>query len=399
MRSCSVAALSMTPDPMAKTSYRRWAFPASVCLLSLALGSSPALGAAKVAKKPQSQQVSLLFALTAGSGNLIPKKGSGARYKLVLKSLDHDVTWFSDRPARKSGSFPLLGLAGAWKRFGFVADPPNAALTYTDPDGNTGRTVIVELSHPRYSAARLSFAVRVLDPATVEEPNLVDHARSADREPARRLTDASLFVDSTTAEAGCATAVVGECQNMDLGAVNLSSTDLQYANYSHSNLDGSDISNTVIANGSFVDSSLRNVNFEGSGLEYANLDQADLTGADLESVELNEARLEDADLTRANLKGAKMNDTLVSLANFSGADLEGIAPHANNGDQWEYVNFSGANLRHADLEWLPLLGADFEGADLTGATIPPNDPSNNFCNAKMPDGTIGPCNGPVSSVP
>jgi uncharacterized protein YjbI with pentapeptide repeats len=390
----------MTPNPMTKLSYRRCAFPALVCLFSLALAASPALGAAKVAKKPQGQKVSLLFALTAESGNLIPKKGSGARYKLVLKSPDRNVTWFSDRPARKSGSFPISGLAGAWKGFGFAADPPNAALTYTDPGGKPGRTVIVELSHPRYSAGRLSFAARVLDPASVEEPNLADHARAADRNPARHLTDASLFVDATTQEAGCATgALYLQCQNMDLGAVNLSSAGLPYANYSGSNLDGSDISNTVIYNGFFVGSSLRNVNFEGSGLEVSSFYRADLTGADLESAELSWTHLEYTDLTGANLKGAKMENTRVLLANFSGADLEGIAPQGNLEEPWEYVDFSGANLRHANLGWIDLSGADFEGADLTGAEVDTYDKSSNFCNAKMPDGTIGPCNRSVNQLP
>jgi uncharacterized protein YjbI with pentapeptide repeats len=47
-----------------------------------------------------------------------------------------------------------------------------------------------------------------------------------------------------------------------------------------------------------------------------------------------------------------------------------------------------------------LAWADFEGADLTGAVLlGASGGQINFCNAKMPDGTIGPCNGPVGYLP
>jgi hypothetical protein len=117
----------------------------------------------------------------------------------VLKGLDRNVIWFSDRPARRSSSFPTSSLVKGWKGFGFSGDPPNAALSYTDERGDSGRTVILVLSKPRLARGRLSFDARALDPGLVDDPNLHGHAVGADRHPAQRFTDASLFLDDTEA--------------------------------------------------------------------------------------------------------------------------------------------------------------------------------------------------------
>src|SRR4051794_21850141 len=104
-------------------------------LLVFTLMSTPGHAAGKVTRQPRMRKVSLLYALNAGSGRLAPRKGKGARYELTLQGLDRNVTWFSDRPVRRTSSFPIAGLAKAWTGFGFAADPPNAALTYSDRSG------------------------------------------------------------------------------------------------------------------------------------------------------------------------------------------------------------------------------------------------------------------------
>jgi uncharacterized protein YjbI with pentapeptide repeats len=376
--------------------YRRFALTGLLCVLALALGTSAVLGAGKAAKKPKEQRISLLYALNAGSGTLIPKKGHGAQYQLVLKGLDRNVTWFSDRPTRRSGSFPVAGLAESWKGFGFTADPPNAALTYTEPSGVSGRTVIIELSHPRYSKGKLSFAARVLDPGTIEEPNLAGHARTADRHPARRLADASLFIDDTTAKtaAGCVLQPHADCEEMDLGSLNLYAEDIFDSDFKGSNLDGSRIVRSDLHLSFFLNASLRNADLESDDLSRSDFEGTDLTGASLRNSELEGAIFGSTNLAGADLTGAALHETYVLSSSFPRANMEDV----RGGGRWTNDIFYGANLRNANLEAAMMSEDDFEEADLTGARLPPVRLSN-FCNAKMPDGTIGPCDGPEEYLP
>jgi uncharacterized protein YjbI with pentapeptide repeats len=379
---------------MAKLSYRRCAVVGSLCFLALVLCASSALGAGKAPKKPKTQKISLLYVLNSASGNLIPKKGKGAGYKLVLRGLDHDVTWFSDRPARKSGSFPTTALAEAWKGFGFKADPPNAALTYTDPSGDPGRTVIVELSHPRYAKGRLSFAARVLDPDSIKEPNLADHAAAADRDPTRKVKDASLFIDDGTAPVagGCVLQPFTRCEGMDLGPLNLSGMYLQGANFSRSELDGSD----------FLTSHLEETAFVGASLEHSNLKEAMLANADLEKADLKHAsfylslligaNLESADLAEAEMEITNLSSAALTDANFTRAFIRDISSAAFFGPS-RNVNFTEARLVGPFLPDAQLYSSNFERADLTEAWLPLEylekleGQQNNFCHALMGEGS------------
>jgi hypothetical protein len=205
---------------MARALNKRCLLAGLVSLHALALLATPALGAGTPAKEPKVTEVSLLYALNAGSGTL--DKVNGDKYKLTLKGLDRRVTWFSDRPARRTSSFPVRGLARSWKGFGFAADPPNAALTYTSQSGNA-RTAILELSRPRYAEGKLVFAARALHPKRVMRPNLTHHAAVADRSPARRFTDASLFIDDAEAPTvdGCLIQPWTLCMGVFSSGVNL----------------------------------------------------------------------------------------------------------------------------------------------------------------------------------
>ncbi|MDX6626125.1 MAG: hypothetical protein QOE56_1114 [Solirubrobacterales bacterium] len=390
-----------------------------VCLLVLAASTTAALGARSSHKTPTVKKISLLYALNARTGTLRPEKGKGAKYKLTLKGLDRNVTWFSDRPARRTGSFPISGLARSWKGFGFAANPPNAALTYSDKGGNPARTVIVEISHPRFAEGKLSFAARVLDPKTIKQPNLADHAAAADRDPARALTEASLFIDDTAAKlvVDCALQPFTRCEGVDLGPLNLYEADLWGANFSGSDLDGSHIiQNSRLGEAILVKTSLRNSVIQ-AGFEKANLDEADLTGTDLRNSYLEGAHLERTELVGANLSYVTMQQAWLGDANLTRANLEGV--QASNG-QWldtnlsganlerasligtvlENANLTGANLENANLGGVGLIFTNLENANLTGAELGGAYVSQaNFCNAKMPDGTTGPCNGPINFVP
>jgi hypothetical protein len=306
---------------------KRFGLVAALCLLSLALAIAPALGAGKAAKKARMQGISLLYALDAGTGTLTPRKGEGAEYKLTLKALDRSVTWFSDRPTRRSGSFPVADLAESWKGFGFAADPPNAALTYTDKAGDSGRTVILELSLLRYAKGTLSFAARVLDPKRIKSPNLAQHAAGADRKPAPAFTEASVFLDDGEAEVvnGCVIQPFTECLNLDLGEIDLTREAWGAVNFSGSDLDGTDAQQAGLEGAIFVKSSLRNSDFQLAGLQDANFSGANLEHANFVAAFLGNANFENANLAGANLTSAEVDEEEGQSINFHGANICGAA--------------------------------------------------------------------------
>src|ERR1700683_1061073 len=96
----------------------------------------------------------------------------------------------------------------------------------------------------------------------------------------------------------------------------------------------------------------------------------DLSGANLHGKDLVERNLRDADLTGADLSSAILSDADLRRANLRGADLRG-------------ATFDGSNLFDASLRETNLQGVDLSvakrglqteqlaGADLTGATLPP----------------------------
>lgn len=282
-----------------------------ICLLAVALTTAPALGAGKPATKPKMQRISLLYALNAGSGTLVPRKGTGARYKLTLKGLDRTVTWFSDRPARRTSSFPIASLADAWKGFGFAADPPNAALTYSDRSGRPGRTVILELAHPRYARGRLSFSARALDPKSVKGANLRGHAVGADRNPAHGFTDASLFLDDTEAPVvdGCIIQPETFCRGIWFKpGVNLAGADLEGAE---------------MAEVHFTEANLVGINLAGANLQSAGWNRSNMSEANLYSAELFGASFYKSSLLNANLQQTHLSDTSFYEVNLERANLTG----------------------------------------------------------------------------
>jgi hypothetical protein len=315
-----------------KSADTRLAIAALACLLALSFAVPPALGAVPAGtEKPKVRKISLLYALGAGAGSLAKKGGA---YTLTLEGLDRDVAWFSDRPARHSGTFAAVALPGAWKGFGFEADPPNAALVYRDPAGHPGRTVILELRSPRYAKGKLSFAARVLDPKTVASPNLADRVAVADTRPASRLADVSLFIDD------------GEAPVIDFCT----------------------LQPYTVCTG-------------GNDFQNASLNGIDLHGANLSGATFFEANLSQANLSGAIFNGSEMQSVNLEQTNLSGASLTGV----NLGESYmPGANLSGANLTNANLSATELLNVDFRGADLTGV----NFNLAGLCNTTMTDGSI-----------
>ena len=287
---------------------------ATLAALAVLVVLSAASQASGDMRKPRSAKVSLLYVVNAGRGMLTPQAGHPGRFTLTLKHLEGRAVWFSDRPTRRSGTFPASGIAAAWKGFGFTAAPPNAAIDYTDPTRGFGRTAILELTHPRYRPGALSFSVRILDPGAITSGNLAAHARRADSIPAHILANPTLFIDDTTAPivSGCIIQPFTDCPptivfGLATAGVNLSGV----------NLSGADL----------LGAELIGANFQGSNLAGANLSQANLIGADFNYAKLSGANLFDSNLNtdtfvHANLTGATLVAATAWYATFRFATVD-----------------------------------------------------------------------------
>jgi microcystin-dependent protein len=163
----------------------------AIALLAIA---APSASADKVASLPSG--ASVLFALEARSGSFTRVPGRPHRYTLALRGVARGTTWFTDRPQREAGRVTTRSLLGSWRRLGFAAEPPNAAVVLDD--GRRARdTVALELRlrgrDNRRRTAR--FRVRVLRGLG---PGLSRLNRRLDRRLPKHFAGASLFIDSVT---------------------------------------------------------------------------------------------------------------------------------------------------------------------------------------------------------
>lgn len=170
---------------------RAWSIVAAFAFLAVAASSA---SAASVASLPR--DASVLFALDARSGSLTPTPGHGGQYTLILRGIARGTTWFSDRPQRDAGSVTTRSLLGSWRRLGFVADAPNAAVVLDG--GRAARdTVALELRLRGHDDARRTarFSARVLKGLG---PGLSHLNKRLDRRLPRHFAGASLFIDDVT---------------------------------------------------------------------------------------------------------------------------------------------------------------------------------------------------------
>jgi hypothetical protein len=269
--------------PAGDTGHARWRLRA---LALASVGALVALGGALAplapAQQPQEQEISLLFAQTANRGTMKPIKGPTPRFNLKLFGVNPQVVWFSDRPARQSGQIAVPDFTRSWPGFGFVDDPPNAALTLLDA-GNRHDTVVMELGRPHFkqNKNRVRYSARLLDEATGDLSYL-----NSDLDPRvkRHFMVPSLFIDDAAARVvnGCRIAPFTVCPR-----ANLSGADLSRANLTGADLSGADLSS--------------------ADLVFANLSGADLPGTDLSGASLSRANLFKADLRAADLTGTNLN--------------------------------------------------------------------------------------------
>jgi uncharacterized protein YjbI with pentapeptide repeats len=163
--------------------------------------------------------------------------------------------------------------------------------------------------------------------------------------------------------------------------IDLSNTDLSWADLSNAYLYRADLSGANLHRANLSRADLR-----GAILCRADLHEANLHRADLRTAILNEASLYGANLSWANLSWANLPETNLNGANLSGADFSRanlsdarlrqanlssatlVEAHLNGADLSGTRLFK-ANLSGADLLWANLYRADLSGANLTGCAI------------------------------
>jgi hypothetical protein len=89
---------------------------------------------------------------------------AGTPDRLTLKGIGPSTLYFSDRPERVVGHVTTDQFVEDWGLGpdSFESDPPNAVLSFPEPDGSLA-DVVVELRSPRLEGDSLSYAVDVLE--------------------------------------------------------------------------------------------------------------------------------------------------------------------------------------------------------------------------------------------
>jgi hypothetical protein len=147
---------------------------------------------------------SVLAVIDAERGALTAK-GDG-QYRVTLGGVTPRSVWFSDRPARGAGTFPITDTLERF--FGSGQEPPNAAIEIFEADDDRD-VLVVEVSNPRYqrAKARLTFDAAVLDDTTgVLGTGLTTHAVRGDPRLPKRFDKVALFLDDST---GCSANYAG----------------------------------------------------------------------------------------------------------------------------------------------------------------------------------------------
>jgi hypothetical protein len=143
-------------------------------------------------------QVPFLFVQLFAQGSWQPKPDEAGVYILTLSGSSGQTLYFSDRPQRIVGTVPSEQFLDA---LGFTpADPPNAALVVTTPEGERD-VLVIELFNPVFAetfgstpSVQVTYEARVLEAYEGERlaPWL---AEQEDDFLPTNFTDASLFID------------------------------------------------------------------------------------------------------------------------------------------------------------------------------------------------------------
>lgn len=270
---------------------------ATLTLTVIAVHPAGASPASVPSAKPDAEKVSLLYSVTGGDATMRLLPGSGDRYAFTLKKADPRTVWFSNRPARHSGTLPTDGFVTEWAGFGFQADPPNVAITAHDPSGGFD-TFVAVMRNPTYKNGTLRATMQILSEEMANDltGNLARHGdnHDADGIPAD-LGAVSIFIDdvSGTVIDGCLLQPWTACRGNDLSGANLA---------------GANLTGAFLFGVDLYGANLSGANLTEIDLDYADLSGADLSGANLSSGDLFGASIAGANLAGANFSGANWTD-------------------------------------------------------------------------------------------
>jgi hypothetical protein len=105
------------------------------------------------------EDIEALFVQTAGA---LTSQGGKA---ITLKGLSPSTLYFADRPKREVGHMSTRQFVELWGdgENSFAADPPNAVLSFAEPEDRTPEEVVVTIRNPKLGKDSLTYEVDVLD--------------------------------------------------------------------------------------------------------------------------------------------------------------------------------------------------------------------------------------------
>ncbi len=153
-----------------KTKYLAKNLGTFLSLLLLLTCSSTALSTPNT-EKVNHKNINYLFVQSAPKLQLEQDKEKPDVYKLLLKNVNPSVTYFTERPYRKTYTMPTVEFIRLWEKKNknsFLYNPPNAAIVATQKkffEKDTSLNIVMELTDPSYDekAKTLSYTAKLLE--------------------------------------------------------------------------------------------------------------------------------------------------------------------------------------------------------------------------------------------
>jgi hypothetical protein len=143
-------------------------------------------------KKPDSGQLSLLFLIHAKESKIIQEN---TEWKLTLINPDTRVEYFSDRPQRLMGQGSLGQFITLWNEWGFVQNPPNAAISFLGEQDSKNNVMMVSLQDPTYNSDSKELSFRI-NPLQEIPQSLQKLQQQAGEVVAKDGLSATVFIDN-----------------------------------------------------------------------------------------------------------------------------------------------------------------------------------------------------------
>ena len=99
--------------------------------------------------------VPILLAIAGDDATVTPIEGTD-QLRLRMRGTDNDLTWFTDKPVRRTGHMHVSDLVNEWPRI-FRAQAPTSALIMRSEGVTT--TFVVELTKPSFANGVLAFTI------------------------------------------------------------------------------------------------------------------------------------------------------------------------------------------------------------------------------------------------